>query len=69
MAAQIGLDDPPSSHAGWWPNMGDLDSTTCACASLRMRKILHVYVPNEFSVSSQEPYWGWKSPKNGSRSR
>jgi hypothetical protein len=55
IAAHIGLDDPlPSSVAGWWPNSGNLDSTTCACATSKMRKILHIDLPNGFHVSLQE---------------
>jgi hypothetical protein len=55
IAAHIGDDDLPSSFAGWWPNRRNLDSTTCAYTTLRKRKILHIDLPNGFSVSLQEP--------------
>jgi hypothetical protein len=63
IAAHISLDDPPSSVAGWWPNIGNLNSTTCARTTLRMCKILHIYLPNGFSVSLQEPQLGMEKPE------
>ena len=51
IAAHIGLDDPPSSTAGWWPNIVNLNSTTCARTTLRMGKVLHIYLPEWFSIA------------------
>jgi hypothetical protein len=70
IAPYIGFDVPPSCIAGWWPNGGNLDSTTCYGESLGMRKIMHIDLPNAFSISAQERQsLGWKSPKNESRPR
>jgi len=63
IGAHIGFDDLPSYVAGWWPNEGNLDSTTCAHTTLRLRKILHIYLPNGFSVSLHEPQLGMEKPK------